>query len=93
MTRTICKACNGHGVVRSVGEDQTPENAPDRMSTPRDIPLHTDEIIREAEGAGWNQSLMRLRVEGGWLYTCQINSIRGVSISSSFVPDGVKPNV
>ncbi len=49
--------------------------------------LHTVEVISEASGSGWNQDLSRVRVDGGWLYAMQVNSMHGVSAALSFVPD------
>ncbi len=50
----------------------------------RDVPLHTYELIyRDA-----NVKRQRMRVAGGWIYSCSLLSSTGsVAISEVLVPD------
>ena len=58
------------------------------MTDPTDIPeLHSVETLNASSGPGWNQSIDRLRVPGGWLYVSQVSSTRGVAIHQTFVKD------
>lgn len=100
-TKSWCEQCGSsiypnwrcpREVTLQVGDVQFTTTGTDTdMEIESHTPLHNTETLAETSGTGWNQSIVRMRVDGGWLYVIQLNSIRGNAMTATFVPDTPRP--